>query len=63
MQLDSSFGAPELKLHWRKQLQQLTENVAYSMHGGSFASVIWCWLNPFHLSKAFTSALPPLFHK
>jgi hypothetical protein len=25
----------------RKQLQQLTENTAYSIHGGSLASVIW----------------------
>jgi len=30
-----------LKLHSRKHLQQLAENAAYSIHGGSLASVIW----------------------
>jgi len=29
------------KLDAGKQLQQLTENAAYSNHGGSLASVIW----------------------
>jgi hypothetical protein len=29
------------KLDARKQLQQLTENAAYSIHGGSLVSVIW----------------------
>jgi hypothetical protein len=36
MLLDGSF-----KLDSRKQLQQLAENTAYSIHGESFASVIW----------------------
>jgi hypothetical protein len=30
-----------LKLDARKQLQQLAENTAYSIHGESLASVIW----------------------
>jgi hypothetical protein len=29
-----------------KQLQQLTENAAYSIHGGSLASVIWFSAEP-----------------
>jgi hypothetical protein len=36
MLLDGGF-----KLDARKQLQQLTENTAYSIHGGSLAAVIW----------------------
>jgi hypothetical protein len=38
-----SFMLPDcgLELHAGKQLQQLTENAAYSIHGGSLASVIW----------------------
>jgi hypothetical protein len=34
------------KLDTRKQLQQLTENAAYSIHGGSLAAVIWFCLEP-----------------
>ena len=36
MLLDGSF-----KLDSRKQLQQLDENTAYSIHGESLAAVIW----------------------
>jgi hypothetical protein len=36
MLLDGGF-----KLDSRKQLQQLAENTAYSIHGGSLPSVIW----------------------
>jgi hypothetical protein len=42
------------ELHAGKQLQQLTENAAYSIHGGSLASMIWLCQNPTHLSRAFT---------
>jgi hypothetical protein len=51
------------ELDARKQLQQLAENAAYSIHCGSLASVIWFWLNPPHLSKAFTFVLKSVFHK
>jgi hypothetical protein len=35
-----------LKFDSGKQLQQLTENAAYSIHGGSLASVIWFSAEP-----------------
>jgi len=35
-----------LKIYSRKQLQQLAENAAYSIHGGSLASVIWFSAEP-----------------
>jgi len=41
MLLDGGF-----KLDARKQLQQLTENTAYSIHGGSLASMIWFSAEP-----------------
>jgi hypothetical protein len=41
MRLDGGF-----KLDARKQLQPLTENTAYSIHGGSLASVIWFSAEP-----------------
>jgi hypothetical protein len=46
------------ELHAGKQLQQLTENAAYSVHGGSLASMIW-----FLAETQFTLAeLSPLSH-
>jgi len=41
MLLDGGF-----KLDSRKRLQQLAENTAYSIHGGSLASVIWFSAEP-----------------
>jgi hypothetical protein len=48
-----------LKLDSRKQLQQLTENAAYSIHGGSLAWVIWFCREPISPLQRLTK--PGLF--
>src|SRR5437016_5248176 len=48
------------KLDSRKQLQQLTKNAAYSIHGGNSLPWFGSALNSSHRSRAFTSSLKPI---